>query len=99
MPALRSPKGTRERSRNPLKRAPRVSFADPLEKTIPLEPGDSKPGLMRMVDARNAVPRKDTEQGAVEAKGLRVQTRRRGEAWCEQQGRLKREEEVSTPVV
>ena len=47
-----------------MKRAPKVQFQEPLENTIPPEPGDPRPGLMRMADARGAVPRKENESRA-----------------------------------
>ena len=59
--ALRSPrKESPNRSRSPLPRKVQVQF-DPKEKEIPAELGDSNPNLMRMKDAREAVPRKEGE--------------------------------------
>ena len=41
-----------------------VKFETPLEKEIPAEPGGTKPGMMRMADARQGVPRKENETRA-----------------------------------
>ena len=48
-----------KRSRSPLRRA--VKFAEPLARDIPASSGDPIPGLMRMAEARDAVPRNPNE--------------------------------------
>lgn len=58
-PALRSPRrGSPKRSRSPLAR--RVQF-DPKDKTIPADGAEENSHLMRMKEARDAVPRRDGE--------------------------------------